>query len=145
MRNWIDLVESWYTTIDDGAQHDVFVNPSKSELAKLLREDSVVRAWATNSEIYAFKGSALLHHEVRRYISVSGYDSRIFLDMEGPYVPINTMRGELLAMLIDGVDDGRGTAADREAVERMIEQCRDHPALTRLYGDGVQLQARRTE
>lgn len=134
MRDLINLVETWFTSIKGyNGLVDVYKNPSRAELMKLIHEDEYkqVRALATKDDLYIFTAS-LSHGDVQSALGWDLWDkARIFIDQQGPYLNVND------DMVFSGTDDDYEKEEDREhnRIQRSMvdDWCSNHPVLRRLF------------
>ena len=74
MRDWITLTEQWAKAVqvyDESV--DVFVNPSRSEFAKLARSSNgCVRGTLVGTDLYVWNGFLSTHWPIRQDMKLTG-------------------------------------------------------------------------
>lgn len=136
MRHWIDILnEAWFHSFKygEGRVIDVFKNPSRAELMKLIREDRYhnVRALVSPEDVYVFT-SDVSHGDVQTALGWGLWDkARIFIDTNGPYLNVND------DMALAGTEDDYDDPDDRkhnQSQRRMVDEwCSNHPVLRHLF------------
>lgn len=136
MRHWIDILnEAWFHSFKYGGDRviDIFKNPSRGELMKLIREDQYnsIRCLATPQDIYVFTAD-VSHGDAQTALGWDLWDkARIFIDAHGPYLNEND------DMNLVGTDEDHENPEDREhnrLQRKMVDDwCSNHPVLRRLF------------
>ncbi len=134
MRRWIDLVEAWVATltsdIDDTIHHDVFINPSRGDIARMIRSsrNGEVRALVNCDTVYVWDADLNIHYQVADDLKLSGEWARIFIDRNGPFM--------------SDADPIAWDESRKQELAKMIELVHSNTLLTRFYGTNFELPLR---
>lgn len=132
-----NLNEAWFSTLSNGStSYDVAKNPTRGDLAKMLKLDPIVRAWLTGTDLFAFPASQVIHSDTEAYLPVDyRTDARIYLDAQGPYLDADSMMADVMFCPEEDVAEMKKyTPVEFEIAERWKALIANHPSLNRLYG-----------
>lgn len=129
------LTEEWHTTLPSSEgdhTYDVFKNPTKAEVFKLLAQSKhhEARALVTPTDIYVWNADADIHLGPMTELGFR-YDEdavRILLDRDGPYT--------------NQFDEMNWEEEQKPLLSRVQQWCTDHPGLRRIYGPNYKLGCR---
>lgn len=136
VRHFMDIItEAWFKGIrlSNGEVIDVYKNPSRAELMKLINKDEYnsVRALATPTDLYVFTAN-LSHGDVQTALGWGLWDkARIFIDKQGPYMNENDDMN--LVGTDEDYEDEEAREHNRLQRNMVDEWCRDHPVLRHLF------------
>ena len=146
MRNWIDIVshadrtsaqtplnEEWLGTTHNGA--DVFRNPSRAELAKLIRRSNnrEVRAFLSKN-LYVWDSEVAHHDFPTALLAPEDASCALFKDEEGrECVNLHIgLRGPYIAAVNVPFEDDEETPTAAFAADKAFVE--NHPIMKRLFG-----------